>query len=147
LTQAIAGRSKAVVIAVAVSTAVLFATATPRQSLGGTDQQNPFSVESVGPGMLSVDAHGTDLEMVLRAIGKLSGFTVSLEPMQRAPVDVEIESGSTEDVLHRVLRGRNYALLYGGGGERLTRVVVLSPPAPPKPVHQSFGSTRVLQRR
>ncbi|HZR80002.1 MAG TPA: hypothetical protein VFD92_02810 [Candidatus Binatia bacterium] len=91
------------------------------------DQTRPFRVDVPAPGELDVSAKGARLADVLTAMGERADFDVVMNrTVERPPVDATIEGASTEAAVRRVLRSRNYALVYRGG--RLSRVIVLTPP-------------------
>ena len=107
-------------------------------------------VESNPEGEIEIEARGAAIEHVLGALASEAGFEVVMENgIVRPPVNVAASTAPVEDTLRRVLHGRNYALVYGEGGESLSQVIVLKPPSPRKPGHVSrpAGGRRPAVRR
>jgi hypothetical protein len=119
---------------VLVALAVLLASTTVR---AGTQPNPVLRVDSGTAGQVGLDAHGVSIDEALQAIASEAGFEVVIEPgMQRPPVNVALSMAPVEDILRQILRGRNYALVYDADANdpSLSRVIVLPPPAPGKPV-------------
>jgi hypothetical protein len=86
------------------------------------------------PAGVTVEAHGVEVEEVLREMGKKMGFAVTTKEAARPTVNVSIKDATPEEVLQQILRGENYALVYrnakgesvrGSGG--IDKVLLLSP--------------------
>lgn len=87
-----------------------------------------------------IQADEADVEEVASALGERLGFEVSvLTGVERPPVSGRIAGESASELLQKVLRDRNYALVYESSEEpHLSRVLILSPPpenrwVPPPP--------------
>jgi hypothetical protein len=79
-------------------------------------------------GEIALDARGVGIEQALNAVAEEGGFDVWIqEGVTRPPVNVTVPMLPVEDVLHEILRGRNYALIYDGDGDGVSRVMVLAP--------------------
>jgi hypothetical protein len=91
-----------------------------------------------GSDALSVRASDASLEEVLDAIAAEASIDVVMQRgVERPPVNVQIRGASLEEALRRVLRRRNYALLYRRTeeGPEVAQVRVLRPtPDPPVPL-------------
>jgi hypothetical protein len=84
--------------------------------------------ESGPAGELGLRARGATIEQTLQALAAKAGFDVAIAgdlPHQRA--DLTLSLAPVERLLHEILRGRNYALLYDGGSNAVRRVIVLPP--------------------
>jgi len=102
-----------------------------------------FTIAREGEGLV-IQADDADVEEIASALGKRLGFEVSvLTGAERPPVNGRIAGESASEILQKVLRDRNYALVYESSGEQdLSRVLILSPPperrwVPPPPPSQS----------
>jgi hypothetical protein len=88
----------------------------------------PYRITESPGGTVSVEASGADLTPVLDEIAAMGGFEITMNRrIERPPVSAAIRDADVADAVRRVLRRRNYALVYGDDG-RLARVIVLSPP-------------------
>jgi hypothetical protein len=86
----------------------------------------------------TVKATGARLEDVLGALAAQESFAFTMQPaVERPLVDVDVRNASLDDVLRRVLHGRNYTIAYRGdrGALAVSRVEVLLP-QPPQDVAQ-----------
>ena len=75
------------------------------------------------PPRLSVDARGVSLARVLGEIGAKVGFTVVDNGASSPLVNVSIQDASVDEVLRRLLRGENHAVLYQAGSGNAPRSV------------------------
>ncbi|MBI4283874.1 MAG: hypothetical protein HY663_05330 [Chloroflexi bacterium] len=78
------------------------------------------------PPRLSVEARGVSLQRVLSEIGAKVGFSVMDYGLPDEALTISIQKGTVEEVLEQLLRGQNYTVVYGG--ERISKVVLLSAP-------------------
>jgi hypothetical protein len=96
-------------------------------------------------GKIALEARGVGLDEVLDALAAKRGFAVVMaRGVARPPVDVDVEDASTTEAVRRVMRGRNYALVYGATDGKLRRVVVFPPREPSRPA--SHAPTRTIAR-
>jgi hypothetical protein len=103
-------------------------------------------VDSNTAGEIELDARAVPLEEALNAIASKTGFEVVIDPgITRPPVNIAVSMSPVEDVLRQILRGRNYALVRDADDGFLYQVIVLPPPAPPRPV--PFRRPSRLRRR
>jgi hypothetical protein len=75
---------------------------------------------------LSVEARGISLRRVLEEIGTKVGFSVMEYGDSDKPLIVSIEKASLEEALDQILRGVNYAFVYGGERRGIEKVILLS---------------------
>jgi hypothetical protein len=107
--------------------------------LGGTTAQagtDPpvLRVDARPGGEIELDARGVTIGEALRAMAVEAGFEVVIsEGVQRPPVNMVVSTAPVEQVLRQILRGRNYALVYDGDDQSVSRVIVLSPPSARRP--------------
>jgi hypothetical protein len=88
----------------------------------------PYAVSVLPNGRLAIEAQGADLASLLGEIAEVGDFEVMMNAaIDRPRVSTAIRDAGIEEAVRRVLRRRNYALVYGDDG-RLARVIVLSPP-------------------
>jgi hypothetical protein len=76
---------------------------------------------------LSVEAREVSLRRVLEEIGTKFGFSVMEYGGSDKPLTVSIEKASLEEALDQILRGVNYAFVYGGERRGIEKVILLSP--------------------
>jgi hypothetical protein len=84
------------------------------------------------PPYLSVEAFGSNLPHVLRAIGKKLGFAVVDMGAARVPLTLSIADATLEEVLRQLLHGENHAISYRGQergkvGGGMERIILLGP--------------------
>jgi hypothetical protein len=95
---------------------------------------------------LDVAAQNASLEDVLDAIAEATRIEVAIQRgIERPPVNVEMHDVSVEEALRRVLRRRNYALMYRStedGALEVERVSVLNPRSAPEPTAVPRGRWR-----
>lgn len=90
-------------------------------------------VESSADGEIQLDARRAAITEVLRALAAEGGFEVVLDDgIARPPVTATLPTAPIEDILHEVLRERNYALVYDGD-DGVSQVILLAPSAPRNP--------------
>jgi hypothetical protein len=124
--------------AVLVGSAVLLIVVSSPTARAGMEPNSVLRVESNTNGEIGVEAIGVSIGDALRAIGAKAGFEVVIEEgITRRPVNLALSAAPVEDVLRQILRGRNYALLYGGDEESPTEVIVLPPPALRRPAYRA----------
>jgi hypothetical protein len=111
----------------------------------------PLRLTAGDDGAMAIDARDASIADTLNALASQSGFDVWLDDRQRRPpVTLQVERASIEELLHELLRGRNYAIVYGGDGG-LDRVIVLAPStagshrAPPPPRRARVARPRTVQ--
>jgi hypothetical protein len=75
---------------------------------------------------LSVEARGVSLQRVLGEIGKKLGFVVVDYGASDRVITFSIQDASTEEVLEQLLRGENYAVIYGGQRKEIAKVLLLT---------------------
>jgi hypothetical protein len=75
---------------------------------------------------LSVEAREISLRLVLEEIGAKVGFSVMEYGGSDKPLTVSIEKASLEEALDQILRGVNYAFVYGGERRGIEKVILLS---------------------
>jgi hypothetical protein len=93
-----------------------------------------WQFESSPSGEVSVVARAVPIAQALTALANEGGFEVLMDDgVTRPPVDLTMPMGSIEDILREMLRGRNYALVYDGATESLSRVILLAPSKPGPP--------------
>jgi len=111
-----------------------------------------FTIDRQGDHLV-VEAEGAAVEKVVAGLGQRAGFDVSiLSGAERPPVDGRIEGETVTAVLQKVLRDRNYALVYDDSdGQRLERVLLLSPPPQhrwvPKTVSRAPNDSSLRKRQ
>lgn len=94
----------------------------------GSQPAAVLRIKSTPTGEMDLEARGVTIEETLTAIAREAGFEVMIEQgITRPPVNVSVSSVPVEQLLHDVLRGRNYALVYDGDDDSLRRVIVLRP--------------------
>lgn len=122
----------------------LGAAATPAGSA-----EAPFTIEREA-GELVVEANQADVEDLVVGLGEQLGFDVRvLTGVERPPVSGTISGPNASEILKKVLRDRNYALVYEEAADRqeLSEVLLLSPPpdqrwVPPAEVSQERTDRR-----
>lgn len=110
---------------------------------------NPsFSIDRAD-GRLVVRAEDAAVEDVVGGLGERLGFEVNvLTSAERPPVNGKISGKTVAEVLRRLLRDRNYALLYESTDDRtVTRVDILSPPAGERWKPETVGARRTARGR
>ena len=75
---------------------------------------------------LSVEARGVSLQRVLGEIGKKLGFVVVDYGASDRVITFSIQDASAEEVLEQLLRGENYAVIYGGQRKEIAKVLLLT---------------------
>ena len=75
---------------------------------------------------LSVESTGISLQEVLGEIGKKLGFAVVDIGGSDRLLTFSIQDASPEEVLRQLLRGENYAFVYGGERRGIEKVILLS---------------------
>lgn len=75
---------------------------------------------------LSVEARGVSLQRVLGEIGKKLGFVVVDYGASDRVITFSLQDASTEEVLEQLLRGENYAVIYGGQRKEIAKVLLLT---------------------
>lgn len=75
---------------------------------------------------LSVEAKGVSLQRVLGEIGKKLGFVVVDYGASDRVITFSLQDASTEEVLEQLLRGENYAVIYGGQRKEIAKVLLLT---------------------
>lgn len=96
-------------------------------------------------GKIALEARGVELDEVLDALAAKRGFAVVMaRGVARPPVDVDVAAASTTEAIRRVMRGRNYALVYGATDGKLRRVIVFPPREPSR--SRSHAPTRTIAR-
>jgi hypothetical protein len=75
---------------------------------------------------LSVEATAVSLQRVLGEIGKKLGFVVVDYGASDRVITFSIQDASTEEVLEQLLRGENYAVIYGGQRKEIAKVLLLT---------------------
>jgi hypothetical protein len=75
---------------------------------------------------LSVEATGVSLQRVLGEIGKKLGFVVVDYGASDRVITFSLQDASTEEVLEQLLRGENYAVIYGGQRKEIAKVLLLT---------------------
>jgi hypothetical protein len=78
------------------------------------------------PPRLSVEARGVNLRRVLEEIGTKVGFNVMQYGVSDKPLTVSIQDASLDEVLSEILRGENFAFIYGSDVKRIEKVILLS---------------------
>jgi hypothetical protein len=85
-------------------------------------------VKSGPAGEFGVHARGGTTEQTLQALAARAGFDVVIVGQMPATVaNLTMSLAPLDEVLHEVLRGRNYALMYDAETAALRRVIVLPP--------------------
>lgn len=88
----------------------------------------PVQCEAGPDGELSLRARGATTEEALQALAAEAGFEVVIAgELPQRKTDLTLSPAPLERVLHEILRGRNYALLYDGESDAVRRVIVLPP--------------------
>lgn len=101
--------------------------------------------ESKQNGDLILHAHGATLGSVLRSLAAIEGFDVVMnEHVPRRPVHLTAATEPLDHVLRQILRGRNYALIYGDDDAlTLEQIIVLVPStASPRSITRRSGVRR-----
>lgn len=136
-------------LAISIALALLASVrSTTAASTSTTPPEAP--VVKLESGSLSVEARDLPLEEVLDAIAARTDIDVVIQRgIERPRVNVHIESATLEEALRRILRRRNYALLFRRTeeGSELAQVRVLRPkPAPPENVTPAQARRQRLER-
>ena len=74
---------------------------------------------------LSVEAKGVSLQRVLGEIGKKLGFVVVDYGASDRVITFSIQDASIQEVLEQLLRGENYAVIYGEQRKEIAKVLLL----------------------
>lgn len=122
----------------------LGAPGTPAWSAGA-----PFTIER-DAGAVVVEANQADVEDLIVGLGEQLGFDVRvLTGVERPPISGTISGLTASDVLKKVLRDRNYALVYEESADRqeLSEVLLLSPPPDQRWVPTAEASQARVDRR
>jgi hypothetical protein len=75
---------------------------------------------------LSVEAKGVSLQRVLGEIGKKLGFVVVDYGASDRVITFSIQDASIQEVLEQLLRGENYAVIYGEQRKEIAKVLLLT---------------------
>ena len=84
------------------------------------------------PPLFSVDARGVTLAELLQAIGAKLGFGVVDAGGEHPVLTVSVEDASLEEILRRLLRSENYAIVYrtprtSTGDDVIDRILLAGP--------------------
>ena len=109
-------------IALTVVSLVEFAMALP----GKTAERKPDLTVTYEATRLSVEARGVSLQRVLGEIGKKLGFAVVDYGGSDRLLTFSMQGASAEEVLGELLRGENYAFVYGGERIAIEKIILLS---------------------
>ena len=110
----------------------------------GTPGAPNLRVELNSAGEVALEAHEAPIGEALQAIADQVGFDVVIaDGIARPPVNMSLASAPVDRLLHEVLRGRNYALVYDGDDGALRRVILLPPPSP----KTNYGNRYPLRAR
>jgi hypothetical protein len=119
------GQCSAVILALM---AALF-TSVPARS--GTAAKPVLRFESSPSGEYGLIARGVTIRQALAALAERAGFEVLMdEGVKRPLVNLTIPIVPIEDLLHEILRGRNYSLVYDEESASLSQVILLAPSTP-----------------
>jgi hypothetical protein len=114
--------------------------ALPRGVWGGT-----LHVASGADGAIQLDARRAAVGEVLLALAAEGGFEVLLDDaIKRPPVTATLPAAPLENVLHNVLRDRNYALVFDAN-DAVSQVILLAP-SPPRPLGALGRKARAIPR-
>ena len=115
-------RSRKSLIALTVACLLEFAMALPGKSAERkTDLTVTFKATR-----LSVEARGVSLRRVLEEIGKKLGFAVVDYGGSDRLLTFSMQEASAEEALGELLRGENYAFVYGGKQRSIEKIILLS---------------------
>lgn len=92
---------------------------------GAAERKTELSVVYNAP-RLSVEAKGVSLQRVLGEIGKKLGFVVVDYGASDRVITFSIQDASIEGVLEQLLRGENYAVIYGEQRKEIAKVLLLT---------------------
>lgn len=94
--------------------------------VAGAARASQVKFEAGPAGELALHARGATTEQTLQALAAKVGFAVVIAgELPRRTTDLTLSLAPVEKLLHEILRGRNYALLYDGTSDALSRVIVL----------------------
>ncbi len=96
---------------------------------------------------LSVEAKGVSLQRVLEEIGKKLGFVVVDYGASDRVITFSIQDGSIEEVLEQLLRGENYAVIYGEQRKEIAKVLLLTSSMQASTGSRNFQQTDNRQER
>jgi hypothetical protein len=87
---------------------------------------------SYAPPLITVEAQGVTLPVLLREIGRQAGFEVVGPELPRTPISLEVRDVVLDNVLRQLLRGEDHVIVYrGGAGAQGVDTVVLRGPQGP----------------
>jgi len=91
--------------------------------------------------LISVEARGVPLPVLLSEIGRKVGFEVVWAEMPRQPISFEIHDAAVDEVLRRLLRSEDHVIVYGNkeGAPRVDSIVLRGPHGPAEPPLATAG--------
>ena len=109
-------------IALTIASLLEFAMVLPGKT---AERKADLTVTSEATGF-SIEARGVSLQRVLGEIGKKMGFAVVDYGGSDRLLTFSMHGASAEEVLGELLRGENYAFVYGGERRAIEKIILLS---------------------
>jgi hypothetical protein len=100
--------------------------ASPRSG-APAERKNDLRI-NYSPSRISVEARDVRLLQVLRDISIKVGFDLANYGIPDRELTVSIQEATVEEVLHQLLRGENYGVVYREKDGGISKVLLLSPP-------------------